>query len=355
MTHTVLIVDDRTSGRTAMEALVSSLGYHVETARDGLEALARIRLGVDLVLLDLVMPGMDGFEVTSRIRYEYDHASLPIIVVSGLGERDDRVRALELGANDFVTKPIDPLELRVRMRTLLEMKAAGDALRRQQAHLEERVEERTRALRQALDDLVEATRRTEAAHRDTLYRLALAAEFKDEDTAAHLQRISSYCRLLGEKLRLAPGEIEVLTLAAPMHDVGKIGVPDSVLLKPGRLDDDEWVLMRQHPLIGGRLLANSGSRLLQMGEVIALHHHEKWDGSGYPHGRSGEDIHIWGRICAVADVFDALTSVRPYKRALTVEEAVGVMREGRGAHFDPHVLDLFLDHLPEVRTIHAAA
>ena len=176
----------------------------------------------------------------------------------------------------------------------------------------------------------------------------MAAEYKDEDTANHIKRMSHYSRILAGSLHLSPGEVEIIHLASPMHDVGKMGTPDNILFKPGKHTPEEWEIMKQHATFGGRILNGSSAKLLQAGEIIALSHHEKWDGSGYPKGISGEDIPLWGRITAVADVFDALTSKRPYKEAFSNEKSLQIMKEGRGKHFEPRLLDLFLENLDEV-------
>jgi len=344
----ILIVDDEARNRDGLKAMVEALGFRAETASDGIEAVTKLRLDIDLVLLDAMMPGMDGFEVAKRIRQNQETSDVPIIMITALGDKKDRIRAVQAGVSDFLSKPVDFTELEVRMASLLKIKEGQDALKRYQMELEERVERRTSDLRAALKEVTEAQRQTNQAHLDTIRRLVVAAEYKDEDTAAHIQRMSHYCALLGRNLGLSPGEAEILLHASSMHDVGKIGIPDAVLLKPGKLDPDEWKIMKEHTLIGDRILKDSPSEYLREGEVIALTHHEKWDGYGYPRGLKGKDIPLWGRICAVADVFDALTSDRPYKKAFPNEKAFAILREGRGAHFDPEVIDVFFDRLGEI-------
>jgi putative two-component system response regulator len=343
----ILVVDDEPSILSIVKELMESFGCRVETAESGQEALERMGETFDLVLLDVMLPGMDGFEVVRRIRKTRNYNELPIVMVTSMASREDRLQAIEAGANDFINKPVDISELRVRTTTQLRMKHAQDALRQHKDDLELKVQQRTA-------ELEAANRDTWKAHIDTIKRLVLAAEFKDEDTALHIERMSRYSELLARASSCKPDEVETLRLASPMHDVGKIGIPDSVLLKPGKLTENEFSIMKQHTLLGARILEGSPSRLLQIGRVIALSHHEKWDGSGYPNGLAGEDIPFWGRVCAVADVFDALTSERPYKRAFSVDKAVGILREGRGRHFDPHLLDCFMDHLGEVLDIKAS-
>jgi putative two-component system response regulator len=347
----ILIVDDDESNRRSVADMVKFFGHEAETARDGIEALAKIKLDVDLVLMDVNMPGMDGFEVTRRIRQDPAVGDVPIIMVTGLAAMKQRLRAVEAGANDFIAKPVDMTELQVRTDSLLKMKEAQDALKRHQRELEETVQKRTADLRRALEDKARSQRETYEAHLDAIHRLAVAAEYRDDDTGVHIRRMSRYCALLGQSLNLPPGEVEILLHASPMHDVGKIGIPDAILLKPGKLTPEEFETIKRHTLIGASILAASSSMLLQAGEIIALSHHEKWDGSGYPNGLAGEDIPLWGRICAVADVFDALTSDRPYKQAFPNEKALEILREGRGKHFDPEVQDHFFGNLDEVVAI----
>ena len=349
--HRILIVDDEEGNRVLLADVAKDLGYEVETAADGFEALAKLKFDIDLVLLDAAMPGMDGFEVARRIRADATSGDIPIAMVTGLTSKKDRLRAVEAGANDFISKPVDQTEISVRTASLLKMKQAQDGLKRHQAELEKTVEKRTADLRRALQEMADAQRKAHQAHLDTIERLAVASEYKDEDTAAHIHRIGEYCGILGRRLNLSPSEVETLTHAAPMHDVGKIGIPDAILLKPGKLDESEWETMRQHTTIGARILAGSSSELLRAGEVIAQSHHEKWDGSGYPKGLAGEEIPLWGRICAVADVFDALATDRPYRKAMPNEEVLRIVKEGRGKHFDPRLPDVFLADLDEAFAI----
>ncbi len=344
----ILVVDDVEQNLALLGGLVRSLGYEVETARDGLEALAKLALGVDLVLLDVMMPGLDGYEVARRVRADARTADLPIILVTVLDSREDRVKAIQAGASDFIAKPVDKTELLVRISSQLRLKEAQDALKRSQAGLEEQVASRTAELRRTCEVAADANRRTYFAHVDTIRRLVLAAELKDPDTARHILRISRYSVVLAKALHMSPGETEVLGHAVTMHDVGKIGIPDAILFKRGALDEEEKKVMESHTLIGSRILADSPSELMQQGQVVALSHHERWDGNGYPRRLRGEQIPLAGRICAVVDVFDAMTTTRPYRPAFLPDVAIETMRRGRGAHFDPMLLDLFMDRLDEV-------
>ena len=350
----VLVIDDDEVTRRITQALVRVLGYEPEPARDGIEGLAKLRLDIDLVLLDVVMPGMDGFEVCRRIRRDPNGHDVPVVMVTSQAAREDRLLAVEAGANDFSPKPVEESELRIRCSSLLKMKEAQDALKRYQTELEDMVERRTSSLREALEEMAEAQRSAYVAQLETVDRLALVAEYKDQVTARHIRRMSEYCAVIARGLKLPPGEVELILHASRMHDVGKIAVPDAILRKPSDLNEPEWRVMRQHPTIGAVILDKSSSRLLQAGRVIALCHHERWDGEGYPEGLAGEDIPLWGRICAVADVFDAVTSVRPYKPAFSNEKAMQILREGRGSQFDPRVVDAFFERQEEILAVQAS-
>jgi len=294
---------------------------------------------------------MDGFDVAKKVKKSEIYKDIPIIMVTGLSSRDDRVNAVKAGANDFICKPVEATELKVRVSSLLRMKDAQDTVKHQQAELERRVDRRTQALRQAMHDLTRAQRELANAHMETIHRLAVAAEFKDSGTANHIQRMSRFSAMIARLMKSPPGEVELILHASPMHDIGKIGTPEEILLKPGKLTPIQWTLMQQHPLIGREILMNSSSKLLQKGEIIAISHHEKWDGTGYPYGLKKDEIPLVGRICSVADVFDALTSVRPYKEAIPNNNALKIMAKGSGTHFDPEIFDIFSQNMKEVEEI----
>ncbi|MBM3325568.1 MAG: response regulator [Calditrichaeota bacterium] len=336
----ILVVDDDETIRQSLSNLILAFGFVVESAVDGYEALAKLHLDIDLVLLDVDLPGLDGYDVAERIRDTTDFKDLPVVMVTGVITREGRLRAFEVGANDFITKPVDTIELKLRLSSLLKMKSAQDEIKQSRDGLERMVEKRSAALRLALDSMAAAQRKLRESEIDTIHRLAIIAEYKDPTTAAHLKRISRLCENIGKALNLPPSDLERLRYASPMHDVGKIGVDPNILLKPGRLNDEEWEIMRRHPAIGGNILTNSTSDLLQTGEKIALTHHEKWNGSGYPSGLAGDDIPLLGRICAVADVFDALVSQRCYKAAVSIEEAFRQLDKDKGEHFDPLLVDV---------------
>jgi putative two-component system response regulator len=347
----ILVVDDLAPNRQLLCGLVESLGYAEEPAASGLEALAKLPLEIDLVLLDVMMPDMDGFEVLRRIRVHALFRELPVIMVTALDSREDRVRSVAAGANDFIAKPVDKTELKIRIASQLRLKDAQEEIKRHNSELEAKVDERTQVLREALAEMVRAQKQTHEAQLDCIQRLVLAAEFKDRDTAAHINRIGSYIEALAGALHLPPGEIEILKYASPLHDVGKIGIPDAILLKRGPLTVEERRVMCTHARIGAEILAGSSSEVLRAGEIIALSHHEKWDGTGYPQGLAGEAIPLWGRLCAVVDVFDALTSNRPYRQASSGKEALELMRESRSTSFEPRLFDLFESIFPEIESL----
>ncbi|WP_300156953.1 HD domain-containing phosphohydrolase [Solidesulfovibrio sp.] len=347
----ILAIDDERINLRVIGGLLRNLGHEPVLTESFAEARGLLDESIDLVLLDVMMPETDGFTVARSIRGMPGVSDVPIIMVTALTSKQDRLKAVEAGANDFISKPIDLTELRVRMGSLLKMKESQDEVKRYQAELEEMVAVRTSALKMALENVKESQRTILAAHLETIHRLAAAAEFKDEETADHIQRMSRYCALLAYKLGLPEAEVDLVLQASPMHDIGKIGIPDSILLKPAKLTPDEWEVMQKHTIYGARILGESNFELLRVGEIIAMSHHEKWDGSGYPRGLRGEDIPLYGRICAVADVFDALTSKRPYKEAFSNEKSLEIMRAGWGSHFDPGILDVFLQDFESVEAI----
>ncbi len=326
----VMIVDDRSTARSLLEGLARTLepGVIVESYADPQDALMQMQLNTpDLIITDYRMPGMDGIEFTRRIRAERRLADVPIIIVTVVEDRQIRYQALENGATDFLTRPIDPQECRARCINLLALRRSQKMVADRALWLEEQV--------------MQATREVRTRERETLMKLAKAGEYHDQETGNHIIRMSKYSRLIAEELKLTAMECDEIESAAPMHDIGKIGIPDLILLKPGRHTPEEQEIMRRHPVIGHEILSNSPSRYLQMGAVIALGHHEKYDGTGYPQGLAGEDIPLPARIVAVGDVFDALTSKRPYKGAWSFQDALGMIRSESGKHFDPACVRAF--------------
>lgn len=332
----VVIVDDDIFGLALLKKLVASMGHvEVHTYSDPREALDWCRShDIDVLITDYEMPGVSGVDLVTMLRAEPRTHDVPMMMITADENREIRYRALECGANDYLNKPLDAPEVRARVRNML---AVAEGQKAQQRRAEVLAHE----VRVATASIVER-------EREIVLRLSRAAEFRDLETGSHITRIAHSTVSIARALGRPVDEQEQLFLASPMHDVGKIGIPDQILLKPGRFDDAEFAIMQQHTVIGHRILAGSDSPLLQLAADIALTHHERFDGGGYPHRRAGEDIPLAGRIVAIADVFDALLSLRPYKKAWTVEEALGQIRTGRGGQFDPVCVDAFLEVVPEI-------
>ncbi len=333
--HRILLVDDEKSSLLLLQRILERAGYRAVTSRaHPARALAAfVERRPDLVVLDLHMPEIDGFELMDKLGSATEHGiRLPFLVVTADITDEAKRRALSMGARDFLTKPIDHTELLLRVHNLLQIQHLQMELYRRAESLELRVAERTRDL--------------EEARLEMLDHLALAGEYRDDETQEHAWRIGRTAGLLALECECSVDEVALIGRAAPLHDIGKIGIPDSILLKPGRLTEHEFEIMKRHTTIGAEMLGGSRSLLLQLAERIALTHHERWDGGGYPAGLAGEEIPMAGRIVAVADVFDALTHERPYKAAWSIEDAVREIVNQRGKQFDPAVVDCFLtlDH-----------
>jgi putative two-component system response regulator len=316
--QTLLLVDDEPTNLRVLRTILQD-DYRLLFAKSGEEALQLVQQQQpDLILLDVMMPGMTGYDVCARLKASPATQRLPVIFVTALKDEIDETKGFAVGAVDYITKPISPAVVRARVKTHLSL-VRSDELKQTRLQV--------------------------------IQRLGRAAEYKDNETGLHVMRMSHYAQVLALAYGLSAHQAEDLLHAAPMHDIGKIGIADSILLKPGKLTAEEYQQMQQHPLIGAEIIGECDSDLLRMAKVVALYHHEKWDGSGYPHGLAGEAIPLEARIVAVSDVFDALTSARPYKQAWGIEETLQYMRAQKGLHFEPRLVDLLEQHLPDILAI----
>lgn len=316
----ILLVDDEPTNLRVLRTVLNDL-YRLLFAKNGLEALQlAAEHQPDLVLLDVMMPGMTGFEVCTALKANDNTRHIPVIFVTALRDEIDETQGFDVGAVDYITKPITPAVVRARVKTHLSLVQA---------------------------DMLKQTRL------QVIQRLGRAAEYKDNETGLHILRMSHYSQILALAHGFSEAHAEELLHAAPMHDIGKIGIADHILLKPGKLTAEEYREMQRHPLIGAEIIGDCDSSLLQMAKTVALYHHEKWDGSGYPHGLKGEAIPLEARIVALCDVFDALTSTRPYKQAWSVEDTLSHIRSQKGLHFDPLLVDLLEQELPKILQIKA--
>lgn len=349
---TILVVDDAPDNLALMAALLKDT-YKVKVANHGDKGLklAMSDNPPDLILLDVMMPDIDGYQVCRQLKENVATRDIPVIFLTAKLEADEEQKGLELGAADYITKPISPAIVLTRIRNQLQIKAAADFLKDKASYLEEEVAKRTREL-SAIQDV-------------TIMAMASLAETRDSDTGNHIHRTRYYVKVLAEHLKANPRfskfltdhNINILFRSAPLHDIGKVGIPDSILLKPGRLDAHEMEIMKTHTTLGRDAIQHAENTLgvqvefLTMAKEIALYHQEKWDGSGYPEGLSCDNIPISARLMAVADVYDALVSQRRYKESMSHERAVHVVAEGKGSHFDPDMVDAFIDIQDEFRAI----
>ncbi len=316
----ILLVDDEPTNLRVLRTVLNDL-YRLLFAKNGLEALQlAAEHQPDLVLLDVMMPGMTGFEVCTALKANSQTQHIPVIFVTALRDEIDETQGFDVGAVDYITKPISPAVVRARVKTHLSLVQAQEL-------------KKTRL--------------------QVIQRLGRAAEYRDNETGLHILRMSHFSQVIALAYGLSPKRAEDLLHAAPMHDIGKIGIRDDILLKPGKLTEDEFREMQRHPLIGAEILGDADSHLLQLAQQVALYHHEKWDGTGYPHGLKGEEIPLEARIVALCDVFDALTSTRPYKSAWSVEDTLAHLQAQKGKHFDPQLVDLLEQELPKILEIRA--
>lgn len=335
--NTLLVVDDTPENIDVLNGILGA-DYTVKVANSGPLALKIVAAQPpDLILLDVMMPGMDGYEVCRQLKASETTRHIPVIFVTALGETKDETHGFELGAADYIIKPVSPSIVLARVR-------AHIALSDQRYYLQQLVAERT-------EELERSNRQLEETHLVMLQQLGRAADYRDNETGMHIVRVGNFSKLLGLASGFSESQAELLMYASMMHDIGKIGIPDHVLLKPGKLTDEEFDVIRKHPEIGAQIIGDHDAEVLKMAKLIALGHHEKWNGQGYPKGLRGEEISLVGRIVAIADVFDALTCARPYKTAWSMDRALELIAKGAGEHFDPDLSRMFLDAEAEVRRI----
>lgn len=325
----ILIIDDTQANVTMLEKMLDIAGYtSVLGITDSREVMGIYEsFQPDIVLLDINMPHLNGYQVMEKINEVKKDAYLPILVLTAQQDKETCYRALHEGAKDFLTKPFDQTEALIRIQNMLETKFLHKQVAYQNTLLEQKVEARTQELHHSRLEIIR--------------RLSLAAEYKDSQTGLHIIRMSKMCELIGRAFGMSDQEADLLLNSSPMHDIGKLGIPDNLLLKPGKLEPDEYEIIKTHTLIGAKLLDNPSSQLMYMAREIALSHHERWDGAGYPHRLKGAEIPLPARIAAVADCFDALTSVRSYKEQWNMNDAVKYIQSNKGSHFDPELVDVF--------------
>ncbi|PKM94526.1 MAG: two-component system response regulator [Firmicutes bacterium HGW-Firmicutes-1] len=329
----ILIVDDDEANISSFRRMLEMNDFtNIISTTDSREVVAfYLKEKPDLILLDLKMPYLDGFQVLEQLNLIKEDEYLPVIMITAENDRQTKMRALELGAREFISKPFDQAEAITRIKNLLQIKILHNSIIDQNHSLERKVEERTRELKDMQLEIIQ--------------RLLRAAEFRDDSTGFHISRIGYYARELGKLNGFSKSDCEKLLHASMMHDIGKVGIPDHILLKPGKLTKEEWEIMKQHTIKGAQILSGSKSEIMQLAEIIALTHHEKWDGTGYPSQLKGEEIPIESRITTLCDVFDALLSVRPYKHAWPFVEVVEEIKKNSGVFFDPQLTTLFLQNL----------
>jgi putative two-component system response regulator len=341
----ILVVDDESTITAMISSILRRSGYNCMIAERGSEALKLLsKHAFDVVLTDIRMPGMDGVELLKKIKSEYNSE---VIVMSGFTDEYDYQSIITAGADDFIQKPLSFRELFIRLKKVLRLRYLLIERDRTSRKLEENIKQ----LVNYSNELENAHHELKYAYLDTINRLVAATEYKDEDTGDHVVRISRYSSLIAEKMGLPAEMVSLIQYASPMHDIGKIGIPDHILLKPDRLTKEEFEVVKTHTTIGASILDNTKAEVLNLGREIALTHHEKYNGRGYPKGLSGKEIPVSGRIIAVADTFDALTSKRPYKNPYPIDIALNIIISERGEHFDPEIVDVFIKNIDAITRI----
>ncbi len=346
----VLVVDDQESVCQTIGRYLTRKGFLIETAGSGREALDKVMRHPPVAIVsDIRMPDMDGMELLNRVMA--CDPDMVVILATGVPSMEVTIEALRAGATDFLPKPVDMKQLYSSLSRGVERRKARLASQQREIQLESKVRKRTRELSDTLEKLQSVNEQLSEAYDGSIELLRRTSALRDNDTGDHIDRIRLFSGEVAQKLGLSADDIRLIKGASPMHDIGKIGIPDQILQKPGKLTPEEFDIMKTHTLIGGQILGGYKVPLLQASEQIALTHHERWNGKGYPYGLAGGEIPLFGRIVAVVDVWDALTHERCYKRAFTIEEALKIIREERGQHFDPDVLDAFLESLPRIQEI----
>ncbi|MDJ0763329.1 MAG: response regulator [Myxococcota bacterium] len=348
----ILVVDPEAGSREHLCGMLRHHGYEVREAEDEATTLNALNdEPIDVVVLDLMTADGNGIEICERLRDNITFGRVPVVFVTANDEKSQRIRGKEAGADDFLTKPVDDLELAARIKNLVLVRRYYQHIENDRISLMRTVEEQTGLLSKAMIEIGRAKQTLRRFNEEIIVRLSKAVEFRDDETGNHVQRMSRYCGLIAAHMGMSPEMAEAVRIASALHDVGKISIPDEILRKPGRLTPEEMVVMRRHAEKGYRVLTGSESSLLELAATIARSHHERYDGTGYPQRLVGKDIPFEGRIASVADVFDALTSARVYKRAFSIPKAMEILEKERGSGFDPQIVDVFLNRTEEIKNI----